>query len=540
MPDLAVNWVKIELEADEGCMEAGAELGTTVNVHNAGDDSAPPFALDVNGTLVDIPTGLAAGEQTFVWVPGYVSGTETRILVDSASEVEESDEENNVYAEFVPIPTPLPTCAPPPGTTPVLTETSEAESRAPGDFEVPAISVANAASLAPVRITARSDYSDGPTSFMQFEIDEQGNIRLAVDTPDGLEEWFVIDGVTYAGEASAEGLTPYQAVEDPQKVAGFVDPFDLFAPRGDTDRFVTTFPLQAVLWWGTPERTEHQGTEPIHGLNAEEYTIAVKPEGAPQEAYVGADRMEDLAAAVSAGEGASPVTLWAEPESGAILQAEWNLDLPTGTRAQYRLDVSPVGVGPFALPSADMPNPAAQYCAEQGYTTEIRTEDAGEVGYCVLSNGSACEEWAFYRGECTAETAVTLAEATPVSEAAQDVPQEGTADEAVAAVVTEYWTSVGSEKLKVAWEHLTDAYRQREYQDDYGLYKEDLLNPKLCSAEPTEITPLRGDADESVLYTSLAVERGRRCKKRTYEFEMRLVYDADKDAWLIADMTRLD
>ena len=244
----------------------------------------------------------------------------------------------------MPIPTPLPTCAPPPEATPSGGETPKAEARAPGAFDVPAISVANAASLAPVRITARSDYSDGPTSLMQFEIDEQGNIRLAVDTPDGLEEWFVIDGVTYAGEAPAEGLTPYQAVEEPQKVSGFADPFDLFAPRGDTDRFATAFPLQAVLWWGTPERTERQGTEPIHGLDAEEFSIAVKPEGAPQEVHVSADRTEDLAAAVSAGDQAPPVTLWVEPESGAILQAEWNVDLPSGALAQYRLDVSPVGV----------------------------------------------------------------------------------------------------------------------------------------------------------------------------------------------------
>jgi putative hemolysin len=53
-------------------------------------------------------------------------------------------------------------------------------------------------------------------------------------------------------------------------------------------------------------------------------------------------------------------------------------------------------------PEADMPNPASVYCEENGGTLEIRTDEAsgGQVGYCVFEDGSECEEWAFYRGEC--------------------------------------------------------------------------------------------------------------------------------------------
>ena len=49
-----------------------------------------------------------------------------------------------------------------------------------------------------------------------------------------------------------------------------------------------------------------------------------------------------------------------------------------------------------------MPNPASQYCVEQGYQLEIRDEAGGQVGYCIFPDGSECEEWAFYRGECSA------------------------------------------------------------------------------------------------------------------------------------------
>ena len=50
---------------------------------------------------------------------------------------------------------------------------------------------------------------------------------------------------------------------------------------------------------------------------------------------------------------------------------------------------------------ADMRNPASVFCEEQGGTLEIRTDkDGGQIGYCIFEDGSECEEWAFYRGEC--------------------------------------------------------------------------------------------------------------------------------------------
>jgi putative hemolysin len=65
--------------------------------------------------------------------------------------------------------------------------------------------------------------------------------------------------------------------------------------------------------------------------------------------------------------------------------------------------------GPTAAPTEgttfesplDMANPASVFCVDQGYKLEIRDEAGGQVGYCVFPNGAECEEWAFYRGECT-------------------------------------------------------------------------------------------------------------------------------------------
>jgi putative hemolysin len=52
-------------------------------------------------------------------------------------------------------------------------------------------------------------------------------------------------------------------------------------------------------------------------------------------------------------------------------------------------------------PLAGLPNPASLFCEQNGNTLEIRTADDGsQSGVCVFPDGSTCDEWAYYRGEC--------------------------------------------------------------------------------------------------------------------------------------------
>ena len=69
-------------------------------------------------------------------------------------------------------------------------------------------------------------------------------------------------------------------------------------------------------------------------------------------------------------------------------------------------------------PAVGMANPASVFCKEKGGQLKIEQDaTGGEFGTCVFTDGSQCEEWAFYRGECTpgkqpaasaAETAIQL------------------------------------------------------------------------------------------------------------------------------------
>jgi putative hemolysin len=57
------------------------------------------------------------------------------------------------------------------------------------------------------------------------------------------------------------------------------------------------------------------------------------------------------------------------------------------------------------ITQAGIPNPASVYCEQNGNKLEIRTADDGSQSrVCVFPDGSTCDEWAYFRGECGIET----------------------------------------------------------------------------------------------------------------------------------------
>ncbi len=52
-------------------------------------------------------------------------------------------------------------------------------------------------------------------------------------------------------------------------------------------------------------------------------------------------------------------------------------------------------------PGSQIANPASTHCVEKGGQLEMWREEAGVFGVCAFADGTRCEEWRFFRGECS-------------------------------------------------------------------------------------------------------------------------------------------
>ncbi len=84
-------------------------------------------------------------------------------------------------------------------------------------------------------------------------------------------------------------------------------------------------------------------------------------------------------------------------ESGACVFADGS---SCDEWAYYRGECKP-GAQPATPAPAGMANPASVFCEQNGGKLDIRRDTSGgQVGMCVFSDASSCEEWAYFRGEC--------------------------------------------------------------------------------------------------------------------------------------------
>lgn len=96
-----------------------------------------------------------------------------------------------------------------------------------------------------------------------------------------------------------------------------------------------------------------------------------------------------------------------------------------------------------ATHQAGIPNPASVYCEQNGNKLEIITAaDGSQSGVCIFPDGSTCDEWAYFRGECglpaqKSSTPVATIEATPNASGGYMPP--GTSEE-----ISDWWGVIQS------------------------------------------------------------------------------------------------
>lgn len=106
--------------------------------------------------------------------------------------------------------------------------------------------------------------------------------------------------------------------------------------------------------------------------------------------------------------------------------------------------------GPQTSPESQqsIPNPASVYCEEHGGALEIRSDtDGNQYGVCIFPDGSECDEWAYYRGECAPK------EAAPT----QTAPEPSETPQATAELTSDGWKIYRHASLGYSFAYPPDA-----------------------------------------------------------------------------------
>ena len=125
LPDLAVGYAYLNMRGyNGGCVTKYDDLVMMACIRNQGLGDAGPFRIAVDGLDGGRFPGIEKGGrvclETIPWGGGFAP---VEVVVDSAGEVAESDEDNNVWEGMIPVPTPPILCTatptrgvlPPPG-----------------------------------------------------------------------------------------------------------------------------------------------------------------------------------------------------------------------------------------------------------------------------------------------------------------------------------------------------------------------------------------------------------------------------------------
>jgi putative hemolysin len=139
-------------------------------------------------------------------------------------------------------------------------------------------------------------------------------------------------------------------------------------------------------------------------------------------------------------------------------------------------------------------NPASMYCEENGGRLEFRQGATGGVaGVCVLPDGSACDEWAYFRAECGPAASITLTPAVPAEpalNASGGFMPPGTAEE-----IADWWGVIKSTDPGAQY----DDYFERQDLGQVIYFGVDSMDPAVRS----EIEALRDSGRIVHLYGTL-------------------------------------
>ena len=164
--------------------------------------------------------------------------------------------------------------------------------------------------------------------------------------------------------------------------------------------------------------------------------------------------------------------------------------------------VQPPEPGATDSPQASMPNPASVYCEQYGNKLEIRTAaDGSQVGICVFPDGSSCDEWAYYRGECgpgaqkSPTPAMTVEATTEASGGTEEQASGGYMPPGTSEEIADWWGVIKSTQPGAQY----DDYFERQDLGQVIYFGIDSMDPAVKS----QIEALRDSGKIVHLYGTL-------------------------------------
>jgi putative hemolysin len=154
---------------------------------------------------------------------------------------------------------------------------------------------------------------------------------------------------------------------------------------------------------------------------------------------------------------------------------------------------------PMDTPQASMPNPASVYCEENGNKLVIqRAFDGSQNGICVFPDGSSCDEWAYYRGECgPSPTPVMAVEGTAkASSGTEEQASGGYMPPGTAEEIADWWGVIRSTDPGAQYD---DYFERRDLGQQFIYFGIDSMDPAVKS----QIEALRDSGKIVHLYGTL-------------------------------------
>jgi putative hemolysin len=108
-----------------------------------------------------------------------------------------------------------------------------------------------------------------------------------------------------------------------------------------------------------------------------------------------------------------------------------------------------------STPETNMANPASVYCEQNGGKLELRQDASGGVaGVCVLPDGSECDEWAYFRGECQPGDSLEASEPTSTPET--NIPNPASDPIPTAELASDGWKVYRNEQFGYSFHYPAD------------------------------------------------------------------------------------